>query len=330
MKGTFSISMQNAGCIKGLLCVGILLHHLAQRTQLAFLQPLCAMGALFVAGFFFLSGYGVKTKLNQKGPAYWKGFMRRHILKIALPYAAITLLYALCYLPIGKGASLASILHSLVSGDPFVPFSWYALCIPLLYTAFAASFRPAASPKAGILRFTLLLLGYILICLTLGYGEWWYLSCPAFLLGILYADGKGARVLLLALAALPLCAAALLAAGLRSAHPAGPALKLCKMAGICAVSAAAFSLFALFPLRHRALSWLGERSLYFYLLQGLPINLLRNQRFYLSSDLLFSALCILLTIGLAALAYRAAKALEHCCTALTSLRYTLPEPPPQS
>lgn len=325
MSQTFSLSKETSLSLKGIFCIGIVLHHLAQRTSIGFLQPLCSAGTFLVAGFFFLSGYGLMAQLQEKGSGYLAGFSRRQIGKVALPYALVTIFYALCFFAAGMGSSPLSILHSLFSGDPFVPFSWYALAIMLFYAAFALCFSRTDSPAAGIFRFLLFLSGYTLLCLALGFGEWWYLSCPGFLLGMLFFGRSRNQVLLFSLAGLPMLCAALWLLRQNAA-----AALLAKISGICAVTALLFCLFSYFPLNKKALRWLGERSLYFYLLQGLPMALLHSSWLSLRDDYLYAALCILCTLLLTALAQGISCLPGRLAALFTARRRRLPEPPAQN
>ena len=88
-------------------------------------------------------------------------------------------------------------------------------------------------------------------------------------------------------------------------------------------------IFAVFPLRCKPLHWLGERSLYFYLLQGIPMNFLRGGAFQLG-DLAYALFCALAVLALTALAYRAASLCRHPYASFTGRNDKLPEPPLQS
>lgn len=325
MSQAFFISKEKSLSLKGIFCMGILLHHLAQRTSIGLLQPLGSVGTFLVAGFFFLSGYGLMAQLQKKGSGYLVGFARRQGGKIALPYALITVFYALCFFAVGIQVSPLSILFSLVSGDPFVPFSWYALAILLFYAAFPLCFARAGSSGPGIFRFSLFLLGYILLCRTLSFGEWWYLSCPAFLLGMLFFGRSRGQALLLSWAGLPaLCGVFWLFRQNQTA------MLLAKISGICTMTALCFCLFSYLPLNQKALRWLGERSLYFYLLQGLPMAILHSDRLFLKDDALYAALCILSTLLLTALAHGLSRLPRWLFALFTARRHSLPEPPAQS
>lgn len=317
----FSLSKESSCCIKGILCIGILLHHLAQRTQLAFLRPFGSIGFYFVAGFFFLTGYGLSAQFAERGQQYLKGFSRRQLCKIGLPYAAATCLYALCCALSGRSISLLEILSSQLFGDPFLPFSWYALSALLLLPTFGFCLRIAKKRASALLLFGLFLLGYALFCIRLGYGPWWYLSCPALLLGAFCHGRPRSTLLLFSLGAWLLC--------LFFREPFLSLPTLHKMFSILSATAVFFLFFAVFPLRSKPLHWLGERSLYFYLLQGIPMNFLRSDAFY-PGDLAYALLCALAALGLAELAYRAASLCRHPYASFTGRNDKLPEPPLQS
>lgn len=85
--------------LRGLLAIGIVLHHLSLRLVEA--SPDCHWiwlqfsfwGAPIVAVFFFLSGYGLMVSLITKGQEYLDGFLKKRLLKIVLPLVLCSIVF---------------------------------------------------------------------------------------------------------------------------------------------------------------------------------------------------------------------------------------------
>lgn len=95
--------------LRGLLAVGIVLHHISQRVGQAVpdvwgLSQFEFLGAPIVAVFFFLSGYGLMKSLRVKGTSYLDGFLRKRMTKVLLPLLLCSLVYSVADLGISGGA----------------------------------------------------------------------------------------------------------------------------------------------------------------------------------------------------------------------------------
>lgn len=67
-----TISIDNSNCIKGIMAICVVLHHLSGRTNLT--GMFSDFGAIAVGCFFFISGYGLYTSYTKKGLAYFIGY----------------------------------------------------------------------------------------------------------------------------------------------------------------------------------------------------------------------------------------------------------------
>ena len=87
--------------LKGLLAIGIVLHHLSQWISSGeTFSNFQYMGTYIVSIFFFLSGYGLYTQIKVK-PDYLTNFFRKRLLKILIPFVFISgiyLIYRMAYL----------------------------------------------------------------------------------------------------------------------------------------------------------------------------------------------------------------------------------------
>ncbi len=261
MSQTFSLSKETSLSLKGIFCIGIVLHHLAQRTSIGFLQPLCSAGTFLVAGFFFLSGYGLMAQLQEK---------RQRLPRRVFPAANRQSRPALCarhdflcavFLPRAWAARL--FLSSIRSSRGILSFPFPGMPWPLCFLCGVCPMLfPHGQPGCGIFRF------FYSSCQDIRCSAWrWALRVvvsflPGFSFGHALFRPFRNQVLLFSLAGLPMLCAALWLLRQNAA-----AALLAKISGICAVTALLFLPIFLFPLNKKSARWLGERSLYFYLLQ---------------------------------------------------------------
>ena len=92
MEHTAYLSKRNTDCLKGILAVLVLIHHLTQNSGLLMDTPLrgvfANLGYLSVSAFLFLSGYGMMASYNKKG----KKYAEQLPLKRMLPFYCIIII----------------------------------------------------------------------------------------------------------------------------------------------------------------------------------------------------------------------------------------------
>ena len=158
-------------------------------------------GILAVAFFFFCSGFGLmKRRLTDDN--YIKGFMRRRIFTVLVPFFICNYIYLTDALVnnilfrkhFGFGEVICSFFGIFLVNNEM----WFAVEIMILYVAFRLVFAKVKKPLTGMLIMT----GIVLIMMTIGLfsghaqtgvmsywfkGEWWYNTILMFPLGMLYA-----------------------------------------------------------------------------------------------------------------------------------------------
>ncbi|MBO7427066.1 MAG: acyltransferase family protein [Clostridiales bacterium] len=158
-------------------------------------------GILAVAFFFFSSGFGL-LKRWMTDDTYIKGFMRRRIFTVLVPFFICNYIYL-----------TDALLHNIRSGGHFHPIEvvcsffgvflinnqmWFAVEIMILYLIFRIVFAKIKKPLHGIIIMTAAVIVMVIIGLLLGHsnsavmsywfmGEWWYNTILMFPLGMLYA-----------------------------------------------------------------------------------------------------------------------------------------------
>lgn len=176
------MSKNKSKMILGLFSVLIMLHHLALRTSASSvpaiyrrpgLSAFVPIGYLFVAFFFFCSGYGLIKSLRTK-EGYMDGFLIRRLNRILLIFVLSELVFLIVRFAYGA------------MGLPLNPYSWFVYTIIILYFGFFLIYRK--SRKHQRLLMALWILAYGMICHFLVKGNWWINSAPVFLLGLWVAE----------------------------------------------------------------------------------------------------------------------------------------------
>ena len=158
-------------------------------------------GILAVAFFFFSSGFGL-LKRWMTDENYIKGFMRRRIFTVLVPFFICNYIYLTDALlnniasrmHFGFGEVICSFFGIFLINNEM----WFAVEIMILYIAFRLVFAKVKKPLTGIIIMTLVVLAMMTIGLFSGHsdtgvmsywfkGEWWYNTLLMFPLGMLYA-----------------------------------------------------------------------------------------------------------------------------------------------
>ena len=158
-------------------------------------------GILAVAFFFFSSGFGlIKRWMTDEN--YIKGFMRRRIFTVLVPFFICNYIYLTDALlnniasrmHFGFGEVICSFFGIFLINNEM----WFAVEIMILYIAFRLVFAKVKKPLTGIIIMTFVVLAMMTIGLFSGHsdtgvmsywfkGEWWYNTLLMFPLGMLYA-----------------------------------------------------------------------------------------------------------------------------------------------
>ena len=158
-------------------------------------------GILAVAFFFFCSGFGlIKRRMTDKD--YTKGFMKRRIFTVLVPYFICNYIYLtealLGNIRYGNHFTFTEVICAFFGLFLVNNQMWFAVEIMILYTAFRIIFGKVRKVKTGILLMTAVVIAMVTIgffsghsfSLTMSYwfkGEWWYNTILMFPVGMLYA-----------------------------------------------------------------------------------------------------------------------------------------------
>ena len=158
-------------------------------------------GILAVAFFFFSSGFGL-LKRWMTDENYIKGFMRRRIFTVLVPFFICNYIYLTDALlnniasrmHFGFGEVICSFFGIFLINNEM----WFAVEIMILYIAFRLVFAKVKKSLTGIIIMTFVVLAMMTIGLFSGHsdtgvmsywfkGEWWYNTILMFPIGMLYA-----------------------------------------------------------------------------------------------------------------------------------------------
>lgn len=307
-----ALSPSGTDALRGILALGILFVHIAQYCPggpvFALVEKL---GYLVVAPFFFLTGYSL-LKQHMTRPHYARGFLRKRLLAVALPYLVVTALYWSYYHLLGRSYSLWDVLTLFAEGTPIVSFSWFIPAVLSFYLAFWALMKLCKNSYGtlvlgGAVWFAL----YTLICVLLKFGQWWYISAFPTVVGMLWAHREKAIFSALKKRYWPaLILAAGCLAGFLILESIADGQALSSLLKACSATAFTLSVvLLLYRLRlgNPLLRLMGQLSMEIYLMQGLAIMVLRSRWIYVESPLLYGLLIFAVSILFAAVVHIAFK-----------------------
>ena len=224
-----SASLDSFMSLRGFAAIGVILHHISQEqafqmanhygTKPGELSIFVNAGYLFVAIFFFCSGFGLIKSLETK-PDYFNGFMKKRVVKtLVIPYYVSILIYGILRFATGERFAPVQWVTNILGFTMMNEYAWYPIIAAILYTAFYLIFKNIKNRKIcyTLIALVIVLLGMI-FCVNghftwwagpknwwLGAsplhekwwaqqkvfwisGEWWINSCPAFFIGMLFAQ----------------------------------------------------------------------------------------------------------------------------------------------
>ena len=169
--------------------------HMKEFTQFFF------YGILAVAFFFFSSGFGL-VKRWMTDSDYTKGFMKRRIFTVLVPFFICNYIYLtdalLGNIMYGRSFTFTEVICAFFGLFLVNNQMWFAVEIMILYVAFRIVFGKVKSARTGILIMTGIVLLMIAAGIVSGHsesvvmsywfkGEWWYNTLLMFPAGMFYA-----------------------------------------------------------------------------------------------------------------------------------------------
>ena len=169
-----SFNKETTSALKAILPVLIIIHH-------AFISipAVGEIGAIVVATFFFVSGYGLEYKRIHHQNVMGVGRFRKLIVPIIYP----AVLYLLCRFAF-EGDVYGAIIDSLGKYQIIVPYSWFIITLIQLYFLYylASYFHSTNIPFVMCFFIT----AYVVVLYALHVSSTYYCSVYGFFVGIIY------------------------------------------------------------------------------------------------------------------------------------------------
>lgn len=152
------------------------------------LSPICNVGHLAVAGFFFLSGYGMTVSFYNK-PNYLKHFVRKKVKSVLLPYWIINVLFVILEITINKSRDYWKMALSFVFPN-INTYAWYIFAIFAFYLVYYFLLKYVGRYKNRFLFLAIFTCIYCIFMFVTKLGSWWYISSFGFIIGTFVAEKK--------------------------------------------------------------------------------------------------------------------------------------------
>lgn len=293
--------------IKGLACIFVIIGHFQFYVgEQGILQPfMSGVGLLSVGLFFFISGYGVQRS-NLKNNNYVKGFLKKRILGgVVIPYLFYAIIYWIVYWIIGNRLSVTDIIQTYIGGSPYIKYSWYMINIFIFYVAFWIMIK---YKKHIIIGMTICFFVYSVICMIVGYGNWWYNASILFVIGIICATYREKMIciiekyrgILLSIFIPVYIYIYIYSEEIHQLLPIYGTYAVMNCIKVCSFSLVILTVLTMVKLEGRVLNYLGMISLEIYMTQGIIFLILEKTG--IDSNI-FGLLVIIGTILLASIIY---------------------------
>lgn len=191
------LSFDHTKSFLGFAAIGIILVHCSQKTSAYWLEPqyikpglelFAQAGPVFVAAFFFCSGYGM-YKSSKKGKSSFDHYFVKRFVPLLIPSVITTLIIVILRMIMGMRIELA---NPFGHGNPETlhPYIWYVIVLILLYAMFYLCFKVIGSESTGILAMIFLSCLLTLFFFAFSYNLVWFNTFPLFIVGILFAKNE--------------------------------------------------------------------------------------------------------------------------------------------
>lgn len=284
--------------VRAILALIIVLGHFSFFGVESFM-PLRNLAPPAVAMFLFISGYGLTRSFQKKGKSYLNGFFRKRMVKVLLPAILVTCLHFLiCG---GSGTGLLERLRLVATeGRTFLPHYWFVWAITFDYLLFWVCHKLLRDQVA---RF-FILIGVILFTLATalaGFDRCWWICSLAFPTGVFFAEYETPLFIFCCKKEvhywLTIIVFALAFAACYLTH--NPIFWALCYVFVPIIITLIVARLPLDQFQLRVLCFIGSISYEIYLIHITAMIFLRSDDISISSDLLFIAITLCLTIGVA-------------------------------
>lgn len=182
-------NLEDTATLKGICALTILLHHFTNKisyTDFGFIYSVYVKaGYLAVAIFLFISGYGLTYQYNLKGENYIRSFFPKRLFRLYLPFFCATI-----FVDILQRNSIWQWLwneltfNSRLESNGIYNATWFMLAILFHSMGFYISVKLSKGQNGYLIGGWLTGIAWIILCLIIGVGSWWYNTALTFALGM--------------------------------------------------------------------------------------------------------------------------------------------------
>lgn len=278
--------------LRGICALAIMLRHI-RITDFAPLNVFDYLGNPIVGIFFFLSGYGMLTRIKQTGiDNYMNGFILKRCVLLFVEYIFVWIFNFVCmFLVSGNFNFLKKII---------TPYSWFIIMIEVLYIVFYIGYKLFKDNLKRLIIFvTISELALIIALSVFGVGECWYLSLLCFSGGMIYSvvnlNKKRTLPLIFGFGAL-----AVVATGAEYVLSDKPKIivlwALIYNVSVLSLAIVALSVGRYVRFKNPVFELCGKMSLEIYLLHGVFQFIFKEIKPIYNNSLLYGAMIILCTL----------------------------------
>lgn len=317
---------------KGFFILWVFLSHFGQYAPLEVVcgkqtKIVCGiLGQLMVAPFLFFSGFGVMESIRKKGARYLDSFPSRRILKTLLHFDIAVAVFVAVAWAMGIRHTFPCVALAFTGWTSIGNSNWYVFAILCCYLIAFAAFRPglAGRPERRFLlqRIPLaaVLTGcYIAAMVLCRRPDYWWNTVLCFPLGLAASAGKErasglfgkstpsfwASLVLLT----SFCGIVRNPCGIFAFHRPWPDWAEMPVVSLAFVLALALCSMQI-RIGNRVLDWCGKHLFAIYILQRIPMNVLKGVESVSETPPLYFATCLAMTAVLASLFDRATETLD--------------------
>ncbi len=310
-KGTADyLSIENTTAIKGIFIMMVFLSHFNSYITLSgaadeiYIKFFRFIGQAMVALFLFYSGYGIMESIKRKGNSYISSIPKKRLLHTLFNFDCAVLLYLILGLILGDKLTLKHILLSLIGWDSLGNSNWYIFVILVLYLLTFIIFKLLAKAP-HIVSVVVLGIAVCALILVTHYYKLrpihWYDTMACYVFGMAYSLYKGKVEAILFKNILIYIVAFLLSLSLfYTLKNRGVLLEIVVNLIFCALVVLTTMKVTF---KNRALLWAGDHLFEIYILQRIPMIILKRVGLADFNVYLYFGACLVITV-LISIAFR--------------------------
>lgn len=311
-KGSFFddyMSVQKTLPIKGIFILIVFFSHFNSyvdftlKSDSIYAWAVKTIGQWMVTLFMFYSGYGVMEQIKKKGRGYISSIPTKRVSNLLFKFDTAVLIFVLIKLILGEKIRLGKLALSFIGWESMGNSNWYIFDILLLYVVSYFAFCLIRDEKKyiyGAFGVFVFCLCYIVFLMKTGIKDyWWYDTALCYPLGMLWSLKRDKIEGLIAKNPLvyAFTVSVLLALSLVTKKYDGNGI-------INIASMIVFTFFVVavtmrVSIGNKALSWCGKYLFEIYILQRIPMKLLKSFGIAQDNIYIFFILCLVITLILA-------------------------------